>query len=60
MYCLVSYVLSRVSCLVSYVLSRVSCLVSYALFYVLIMKSQIWKLKEWLKIQKTEYLESGT
>ena len=35
-------------------------LVSYALSYVLIMTSQIWKFKGWLKIQKPEHLESGT
>ena len=35
-------------------------LVSYALSYVLIMTSQIWKFKGWLKIQTREYLESGT
>ena len=34
-------------------------LVSYVLSYVLIMTSQIWKLKGWLKIQIPEHLESG-
>ena len=36
-------------------------LVPYVLsYYVLIMTSQIWKFKGWLKIQKPEYLERGT